>query len=364
MEKFAFITHPLEIADYYRKFPFLKPLPDSWVERLFKHVPAMKVSDITGIVSKTGKEAEGWFVGCPLTAKMMMQLDQDFVMKKIIESARLAEKLGAKIVGLGAFTSVVGDAGITVAKNVNIAVTTGNSYTVGAALEGIKIAAEKMEVDLEEADIAIIGATGSIGSACAKILAKSVKYLTLAARDINKLNRLSEHILHNYGLAARTTTDIKGALKRADIIITVTGAVEAIIEPWDLKPGAIVLDVARPRDVSRQVGKVRDDVLVVEGGVIKVPGENVNFNFNFGFPPGLSYACMAETMILALEGRYENFSLGRDYSVESIEEICRLAEKHGFQLAGLRSFERALTDEQILRVKENAEKKRKTWTGC
>jgi hypothetical protein len=61
---------------------------------------------------------------------------------------------------------------------------------------------------------------------------------------------------------------------------------------------------------------------------------------------------MAETMILALEKRYENFSLGRDLTVKQIETIEQLAAKHGFRLAGFRSFERAVTAAEIESVKE------------
>ncbi|HHW92849.1 MAG TPA: shikimate dehydrogenase, partial [Firmicutes bacterium] len=104
-----------------------------------------------------------------------------------------------------------------------------------------------------------------------------------------------------------------------------------------------------------RVARERDDVLVIEGGVVKVPA-GTEFNFNFGFPPGTAYACMAETMLLALEGRYECFSLGRDITVAQVDEISRIAEKHGFELAGLRSFERALTREQIRAVAERVGK--------
>ena len=94
-------------------------------------------------------------------------------------------------------------------------------------------------------------------------------------------------------------------------------------------------------------------MLVIEGGAVEVPGE-VDFHFNFGFPPRTSYACMAETMILALENRYENFSLGRELSLERVREIARLAAKHGFKLAGFRSFERQVTDDYIAGVKKAA----------
>src|SRR5207244_11874140 len=65
-------------------------------------------------------------------------------------------------------------------------------------------------------------------------------------------------------------------------------------EPEDLRPGAVVCDVARPRNVSRLVYERRDDVLVIDGGVIEIPGE-VDFGFDFGFPPRTTEACVAET---------------------------------------------------------------------
>jgi hypothetical protein len=63
---------------------------------------------------------------------------------------------------------------------------------------------------------------------------------------------------------------------------------------------------------------------------------------------------MSETMILALEGRYESYTLGRDVSVGQVEQISSLASKHGFKLAGFRSFERAVTDEQIAQIRKRA----------
>ena len=67
--------------------------------------------------------------------------------------------------------------------------------------------------------------------------------------------------------------DIRTSLQEADIVITVTSALDFLIEPGDLKPGAVVCDVARPRNVSRDVSLKRNDVLVIEGGVINVPGD-------------------------------------------------------------------------------------------
>ncbi|GFN22853.1 shikimate dehydrogenase [Thermanaeromonas sp. C210] len=355
MHKFAFIIHPLDASYVARKFPVAKYLPASLVEKLLLWLPPLKTSYITGVRSPHA-ETEGWFISCPLTSRQMVSLPEELVLDHIIRAGRLAEKLGAEIVGLGAMTSVVGDAGITIARHLNIPVTTGNSYTVATALEGTRKAAELMGIDLTRAQTLVVGATGAIGAVCARILARECPSLTLVARNEQRLENLARRIVKDTGADVRVSRNLKEALRRADVVLTVTSAAEAVIEPEDLKPGAVVCDVARPRDVSRRVAEERDDVLVIEGGVVEVPGE-VDFHFNFGYPPGLAYACMAETMILALEGRLENFTLGRELTVEQVDEISRLARKHGFRLAGLRSFERPMPEEKIEAIRRRAEEK-------
>ena len=273
-------------------------------------------------------------------------------MDKIVQAGKLAQQLGAEIVGLGAFTSVVGDAGITVAQALDIGVTTGNSYTVATAVQAALEAAEMVGIAPRQARATVLGATGSIGRVCAQLLAPQVGALTLAARRRPPLEELADALSLD-GSQVDIQTDINQSLRDANIVITVTSAVDSIIQPEMLKPGAVVCDVARPRDVSQQVAEQREDVLVIEGGVVSVPG-NVEFNLDFGFPPQTAYACMAETMILALEGRCEDYSLGRHLELTRVREIARLAQKHGFGLAGFRSFERPVTEKQIDNVRRQA----------
>ena len=350
--EFAFIVHPFGTDDITRKFRLMKKWPEPWVKAVARSLPPAMISKITGIFSPYGN-VNGCFVSIFLTSGQMLELPVDLSLRKIIEAGKKAVRAGAKIVGLGAMTAVVGDAGITVARNLDIAVTTGNSYTVATALEGTKKAAGLMGIDISKAEVAILGATGSIGNVCARILAREVNYLTLIARNEMRLERIAKGIFEETGLAVKVTSNIKESLRKADVIVAVSGAAENLIDPDDLKPGAVVCDVARPRDVSVKVAEKRDDVLVIEGGLVEVPGD-VDFNFDFGVPPKTAYACMAETMILALEKRYENFTLGRELSVSQIDEISLLAQKHGFKLSGFRSFERSLDPETIENIREKA----------
>ena len=364
MDTFAFIIHPLEPKrDVSRKFPLLgKYLTVRQINFFSTFFPPLYISEIHGVRSAaTGKEIRGWFVACPYTPARMLQLPERTVYRKIIQTGKLAEGLGARLLGLGAFTSVVGDAGLTIAQHLSIPVTTGDSYTVAVAVESVREAARVMDIPLAQATAAVVGATGAIGSVAAELIAREVAQLWLVGRPHRAaaLAALRERIAAAPRTRAqvRPATEVK-AVAAADLILTVTSAVDTVIGPEHLKPGAVVCDVARPRDVSAQVAAARDDVLVIDGGMVAVPGE-VNFNFNFGFPPGMAYACMAETMALALEGRYESYTLGKHITVEQVETIAHIAAKHGFRLGGFRSFERAVTPEQIERVKERAREKQR-----
>jgi fatty aldehyde-generating acyl-ACP reductase len=266
----------------------------------------------------------------------------------IVRCGRVAEEAGAEIVGLGAFTSIVGDAGLTIARELEIGVTTGNSYTVATALEGALEAARQVGIDVPAARVAVLGATGSIGRISARMLASQVASLALVARREEALQEILADLPP--GASAEAFTELDGALGDADIIIAVTSALESVVQPEMLKPGSVVCDVARPRDVSKRVAETRPDVLVIEGGAVAIPGP-VEFNFNFGFPPRTAYACMAETMLLALEGLTGDYSLGRELQQTQVEGIAALARKHGFGLAGFRSFERQVDPAQIERVR-------------
>lgn len=345
MHRFAFVIHPLEARDLAKKYPIARFLPANLIEAFAKRKHPFVASHITGVRSLTGAETEGWFIALPLTAHQLISLPHEFVYERLLECCKLAKAEGAEIIGLGAFTSVAGDGGITVAKSSPVAVTTGNSYTVATAIEGTLKACDMLGIDPTSSKLAVVGATGSIGKTCAVVLSEKFGQTILIGRDLARTQAIADDLTR-----ATATTDLN-AIRDADAIITVTSADSTIIEPSHLKPGCVICDVARPRDVSVRVAKERPDVLVIEGGVVKVPGD-VDFGVDFGFPPKTAYACMSETMMLALDARIENFTLGKDVSVAQVEQTFDMAKKHGFTLAGFRSFEREVSQETIERVRQ------------
>jgi fatty aldehyde-generating acyl-ACP reductase len=140
VEKFAFIIHPIDPKrDVSRKYPLLgKIFSQSQINYLCRFCPPVYLSTVTGIRSaETGKQIEGYLIACPLTAIRMLELPIGTTYQKIIQTGRLAERLGADILGLGAFTSVVGDGGVTIADALDIPVTTGDAYTISTALSAV-----------------------------------------------------------------------------------------------------------------------------------------------------------------------------------------------------------------------------------
>ncbi|MDW8027920.1 MAG: shikimate dehydrogenase [Armatimonadota bacterium] len=366
MHRFAFLVHPFDLKrDVARKYPFVKFLPAALVEAMLWRMKPKLLGKIDGIKSATGSQTQGWLIGVPMTAKMMLENEAKAI-NLLIEACKMAKDFGAEIVGLGAFTAIVGDSGLELQKRSPIPITTGNSYTTWTAIEATKLAAELMGIDWQNAVAAVVGATGSIGKACAYLLSKGAKVgnevnispvseVVIVGRDEDRLNSLRRELLSNSLASIHVATNIAEGLSRADIVISVTSAIDAVIEPEHLKSGCVVCDVARPRDVSERVRKERDDVLVIDGGIVEVPGQP-KWEFSIGLPDNLTLACVAETMLLALEGRLEPFTVGRDIRLEQILEIANIASKHGFKLSGLRSFEHQISQEQILQIREKAKR--------
>jgi predicted amino acid dehydrogenase len=360
VNRFAFVIHPLKVdfISQHKWFRWTKALPDEWVEAAAAYFPPLYLSRITGAQSPTtGQKVEGLLLSLGATPRQMMQHGERFTYERLNQAARMAERLGARIMGLGAFTSVVGDAGITVAHEADIAITSGNSLTVAATLEAAKQAVIQMgATDLSKGKAMIVGATGSIGAVCARLLAQAIHDVVLVSIEPEKLIELKRRIQEETpGAQVIIATKADDLISECDLIVTATSAFgQRVIDLTQCKPGAVICDVARPPDINPAEAALRPDVLVIESGEVLIPGD-IDFGYDIGLPPKTSYACLAETCLLAMEGRFEDYTLGRNIEMERVKEIYRLFKKHGFQLAGLRSFGEYITADDVARKRELAE---------
>lgn len=352
VNRFAFVIHPLEVGFIHQHhwFRWTRYLPDAIVEPVAALFPPIYLSRITGGRSPaTGQRIEGHLFSLGATPRQMMRRGERFTYKRLNIAARMAERRGARVMGLGAFTSVVGDAGITVAHEADIAITSGNSLTVAATLEAAKLAVIKMgATDLTRGKAMVIGATGSIGSVCARLLAQAINDVVLVSIEPERLIDLKRRINEETpGAHVTIATHADELIGDCDLIVTSTSAFgQRVLDVTRCKPGAVICDVARPPDINPAEAALRPDVLVIESGEVLIPGD-IDFGYDIGLPPKTAYACLAETALLAMEGRFEDYTLGRNISLERVKEIYRLFKKHNFQLAGLRSFGKYITDRDV-----------------
>ena len=367
INRFAFVIHPLS-QEYFKNIKPIEmlayvspPIFMDTLEKAMAYAPPFVYSKVTGIKSPTGVEAEGWLISVGGTPKEIMSHAPEFTYRRLLDAANMARQLGAQIMGLGAFTKVVGDAGLTVAKRAPLPITTGNSYSASGALWAahdallrLRLLPETKRGSKVQFKAMVVGATGAIGSVCARMMATVAEEVYMVSPETAKLLSLKESILKETPdaklfLSSRADKDIAGM----DMIVTATsGAGKKVLDIMKVKPGCVITDVARPLDLPPEEVAKRPDVLVIESGEIQLPG-NVSMK-NIGLPKNVAYACLAETIVLALEGRFENFTVGRNIEWEKVREIYRLGRKHGMTLAAISGVNGVYSDADIRRVRRLA----------
>jgi predicted amino acid dehydrogenase len=367
VNRFAFVIHPLS-QEYFKNIKPIEllsqvspPVFMDTVEKAMAYTPPFVYSKVSGIKSPTGVEAEGWLISVGGTPKEIMSHSPEFTYRRLLEAARMAKGLGAQIMGLGAFTKVVGDAGLTVARRAPLPITTGNSYSASGALWAAHDAVLRLGLvpapkrgEKVQFKAMVVGATGAIGSVCARMLAMVAEEVYLVSPETAKLLSLKGSILKETPeaklfLSSRADKDIAGM----DMIVTATsGAGKKILDIMKVKPGCVITDVARPLDLPPEEVAKRPDVLVIESGEILLPGK-VTMK-NIGLPKNIAYACLAETIVLALDGRFENFTVGRSIEWEKVREIYRMGRKHGMKLAAISGVNGPFSDADIRRVRRLA----------
>ncbi len=367
VNRFAFVIHPLS-QEYFKVVKPIEilsrvspPLLMDSLEKVMAYAPPFVYSRVEGIKSPTGVEAEGWLISVGGTPKEIMRRSPEFTYQRLLAAAAMARKLGAQIMGLGAFTKVVGDAGVTVARRAPLPITTGNSYSASGALWAAHDALLRMALlpkprnkERVKFKAMVVGATGAIGSACARLLVRAAEEVYLVSPETAKLLALKDSILKETPDArVHLAAHADKHLAEMDMVVTATsGAGKKILDIMKVKPGCVITDVARPLDLPPDEVRKRPDVLVIESGEIRLPGD-VKMK-NIGLPPGVAYACLAETIVLALEGRFENFTVGRAIEWQKVREIYALGLKHGMKLAAISGVNGVFTDDDIAHVRELA----------
>jgi predicted amino acid dehydrogenase len=219
--------------------PGFKMPSQEFLGQLFNVTPSFKLFDILDFKSKAGESANGCLVVATFIPEMI-EKDIWTIFSKVVKACKIAEKYGVGVVTLGGFTSIVGERiGQEIAREVDVAVTTGNTFTAAMAVDGVLKAANLLNLAPASLNTAIIGGTGDIGSGCARVLADKVKQLTITGRTKENLKRLSIELSKKHKAKIEATTDNEKAVKDADIVISVASATAPILQIDWFKPGAL-----------------------------------------------------------------------------------------------------------------------------
>lgn len=369
---FAFVIHALSHRDLMRApgLSLLNHMPKEWndsFDRVAAKAPPFVYGHIKHILSPAnGKEINGVIYALPATPKVLKETDPELIYKKIESICYDAANRGAKLIGLGAYTKIVGDQGVTINKNSPIPVTTGNSLSASATLWALNEVVQKMRLlnkdkntGLVDGMAMVIGATGSIGQVSAKLLSLVFKKVCLVAPRVNRLQNLKEAIQAiNPRCEVTYVTDANELAADADVLVTATSALDhKIVDVMRLKPGAVVCDCSRPLDFDIEDAKKRPDVLIIESGEVILPGP-VELDCDIGLPGNTVYACLAETALLTLEGQFDSFTMGRDIEWDKVKQIYKMARRHGVQLAEIQGHVGIISDREIELTRQLALSKR------
>jgi fatty aldehyde-generating acyl-ACP reductase len=249
---------------------------------------------------------------------------------KIRMAVAAAASLGATVVTLGGLTSVLFRQEQTrAARSYRVAITSGNALTAAMTVRTVEEAARLRGLDLEETTVAILGAAGDIGSACSLVFCRRAHRLILAGRREHPLNQMAARCSSSPARAELSVrTDLKAAVRDADIVIAATSTPNLPLEPSSFKEEAIVCDVGYPRNIDRKTC-ARSDLWIFDGGLVSLP-RSLPSQCDTGLPsPEICFGCYAEAIVLALEGAAD-WSDGTAITLERMEELYRLALRHGF----------------------------------
>lgn len=346
--KFGFIAHPTSVA-LKRQVKLLDLFDRNLAEQDRGYSPdiwrwrnLVPFADFGRIVSARGAICEGIVHYMPLTAEEMLAQPRA-IAQRVIEGVDSLKAQGAQLVGLGGFTAIVGNRGLQTLERTGVPVTTGNSLTAYAAYRNVLESMQRLEVKPEDSEVAVVGYPGSIALAIARLLGRDGCRLRLIHRGGAEQARQGlEYLPQALRERVRLSNDIEPCYDEVRFYVAATSS-GGIIDPYRLAPGTVVVDAALPRDVM-PYRRDRRDILIIDGGLVSA-GTSLRFGAeSMGLAPKkFLNGCLAETLVLGLEGRAEAFSIGRELPEDKVLEIGQLAESHGLFPSPMASYGERLT---------------------
>ncbi len=327
--------------------PERTPLPDDEIRDILPWIPPRAVCHVE-VQSTAGRVTRGLYIDAFIAPDRLGSAYMHENLSRVRGAASCAIRAGAKIVSLGGFSSILIEGNFDqLPLGRNTAFTTGNTLTVGFIVQGLLQMCALEGRELSGATLLIVGATGDVGSGCARYLAPRVGRLLLSARNVERLRTLAGELTAT-GAQVEIANHCSPA---ADLVICAASLASSSLLLDRLAPGALVCDAGYPKNLAPEAGL--RGVQLFSGGLGQIHG-GLRFAPDFHgilnrHPfPDVVHGCLLEGMALALEGRFESFSRGRGHiTPERVDEMLAIAARHGIFLAPLYNAEGPLLGRHV-----------------
>src|SRR6266571_5549531 len=229
--------------------PERTPLPDDEIKDILPWIPPRAVCHVD-LGSIVGTKARGLYIDSFIPPDRLEAAYVHENIARVRKAAACAIKAGAKIVSLGGFSSILIEGNFDqLPERHDTVFTTGNTLTVAFIVQGVQKMCALEGRNLRRSTLLIVGATGDVGSGCARCLAPIVKRVLLSARKVGRLRRLASELEAN-GVQVEIETDLQRFSAEADVVICAASLAPPSPLLGRIAPDAIVCDAGYPKNLS------------------------------------------------------------------------------------------------------------------
>jgi acetylornithine/succinyldiaminopimelate/putrescine aminotransferase/predicted amino acid dehydrogenase len=359
----CFLSHAIEISDIKKVLKSLEFIPDNLILNKLNvscDIVEFGVTYSCLLKDQFDNEINFLLVSLPLPSETIVKCfrgkQRHLISGKIQSGVDLSYALGAKVVGLGQFTSIVTKNGLLINAPSDLNITTGNPYTVALTIESALTSAISKDINLSESTVTLIGAAGNIISVSAILISESVRKINLIHHspiekdskflhvtfdiimEIKKSDSKSPcvqgikkclasfpldnvldtiNFLNHYKVSEFITANhTLNSLMDSQIIITGTNSTKSLLNSTDIPQNCLVVDLGVPRNISEELISGRPDITYILGGIAQLPNKSTgSLEENDLRPQGIHadffplncgevFACMAETITLGFINSY------------------------------------------------------------
>src|SRR5437899_702189 len=224
-------------------------LPDDEIKDILPWIPPRAVCHVD-IASIAGAKARGLYIDSFIPPDRLEAAYVHENVARVRGAAAAAIHAGAKIVSLGGFSSILIEGNFDqLPERHDTVFTTGNTLTVAYIVAGIKEMCALEGRNLRSSTLLVVGATGDVGSGCARCLAPLVKRVQLYARNVERLRRLAAELQAD-GAQVEVATDLRRFSAEADVVICAASLASPALLLGRIAPRAIVCDAGYPKNLS------------------------------------------------------------------------------------------------------------------